>query len=342
MIEIGDQRLEIECHNDSGIFEKLEEEWNELLARSLTNTPFQRAEFQRVWWKHLGRGELCVLTMRHKSKRLIAIASLFVDEGQVLRWVGGEEIADYLDVIAPADFMDDALRAMWGFLKSAASPKWSQAILSNIPGWTPTPNTLKSLAIESGMNAEVTQIDVCPVVDLPESFEAYLAQIDKKQRHEINRKLRRAEGGEDTVTWYIVDSSRDIESETESFMALMASAAEDKAKFLTPKMRDAFKELFATLQRIGLLQLAFLAINGKKASAYVQFDYANRIWVYNSGFDVDSASTLSPGWVLLAKLIDHAIQNKRAVYDFMQGNEIYKYRFGGKDTGVWRVTVVRD
>jgi len=333
--------LEIECYNDPAVFEKLESEWNELLSRSLTNTPFQRAEFQRVWWKHLGRGELCVLTMHDENNKLIAIAPLFVDEGEILRWVGGEEIADYLDVIAPAEQMDAAIRAMWDFLKSAASPKWSQAILSNIPEWTPTPNTLQSLAVESGMKAEVTQIDVCPIVNLPDSFEAYLAQIDKKQRHEINRKLRRAEGGEDKVTWYIVDSSRDIESETESFIALMASAAEDKAKFLTPKMRAAFKDLFATMQRLGLLQLAFLEINGKKASAYAQFDYANRIWVYNSGFDVDAASTLSPGWVLLAKLIGHAIQNKRAVYDFMQGNEIYKYRFGGKDTGVLRVTVAR-
>lgn len=333
--------MNIECHKDAAVFEKLENEWNELLSHSLTNTPFQRAEFQRVWWKHLGQGELCVLTMRDENKKLIAIAPLFVDEGEILRWVGGEEIADYLDVIAPADLMDAAIRAMWDFLKSAASPKWSQAILSNIPGWTPTPNTLQSLAAESGMKVEVTQIDVCPIVNLPESFEAYLAQIDKKQRHEINRKLRRAEGGEDKVTWYIVDSSRDIDFETESFMALMASAAEDKAKFLTPKMRDTFKDLFVTMQRLGFLQLAFLEINGKKASAYAQFDYANRIWVYNSGFDVDSASTLSPGWVLLAKLIDHAIQNKRAVYDFMQGNEIYKYRFGGKDTGVFRVTLAR-
>ncbi len=331
--------MEIECYNDPAVFEKLESEWNKLLSRSLTNTPFQRAEFQRVWWKHLGHGELCVLTMRDESKKLIAIAPLFVDEGKVLRWVGGEEIADYLDVIAPAEQMDAAIRAMWSFLKSAASPQWSQAILSNIPEWTPTPNTLKSLAIESGMKAEVTQIDVCPVVNLPESFEAYLAQIDKKQRHEINRKLRRAEGGEDKVTWYIVDSSRDIGSETESFMTLMASAAEDKANFLTPKMRDTFKDLFSTMQYLGLLQLAFLEINGKKASAYAQFDYANRIWVYNSGFDVDSASTLSPGWVLLAKLIDHAIQNNRAVYDFMQGSEIYKYRFGGKDTAVWRIVI---
>jgi CelD/BcsL family acetyltransferase involved in cellulose biosynthesis len=333
--------LNIECYKDAAVFEKLENEWNELLSRSLTNTPFQRAEFQRVWWKHLGHGELCLLTMRDENKKLIAVAPLFVDEEKILRWVGGEEIADYLDVIAPADQMDAAIRAMWGFLKSAASPQWAQAILSNIPEWTPTPNRLKSLALESGMKAEVTQIDVCPIVNLPESFEAYLAQIDKKQRHEINRKLRRAEGGEDKVTWYIVDSSRDIDVETESFMALMASAAEDKAKFLTPKMREAFKDLFAVMHRSGFLQLAFLEINGKKASAYAQFDYANRIWVYNSGFDVDSASTLSPGWVLLAKLIDQAIQNKRAVYDFMQGNEIYKYRFGGKDTGVFRVTLER-
>ena len=333
--------MNIECHKDATVFEKLENEWNELLSRSLTNTPFQRAEFQCIWWKHLGRGELCLLTMRDENKKLIAIAPLFVDDGEILRWVGGEEIADYLDVIAPADQMDAAIRAMWGFLKSAASPKWSQAILSNIPEWTPTPNILKSLAVESGMKAEVTQIDVCPIVSLPDSFEAYLQQIDKKQRHEINRKLRRAEGGEDKVTWYIVDSSRDIDSETESFMTLMASAAEDKAKFLTPKVRDTFKDLFATMQHLGLLQLAFLEINGKKASAYAQFDYANRIWVYNSGFDVNSASTLSPGWVLLAKLIDQAIQNKRTVYDFMQGSEIYKYRFGGKDTGVFRVTLVR-
>ena len=331
--------MDIECHNDSGVFEKFENEWNELLSRSLTNTPFQRAEFQRVWWKHLGRGELCVLTMRDEYKKLIALAPLFVDNEKILRWVGGEEIADYLDVIAPADHIDAALRAMWDFLKSAASPKWVKAILSNIPEWTPTPTTLQSLAVEAGMKAEVTQIDVCPIVSLPDSFEAYLQQIDKKQRHEINRKLRRAEGGDDKVTWYIADSSRDIEAETESFMALMASAAEDKAKFLTPTMRDTFKDLFATMQSLGLLQLAFLEINGKKASAYVQFDYANRIWVYNSGFDVDSASTLSPGWVLTAKLIDQAIQNKRTVYDFMQGNEIYKYRFGGKDTGVWRIVI---
>ena len=39
--------------------------------------------------------------------------------------------------------------------------------------------------------------------------------------------------------------------------------------------------------------------------------------------------------------VEDAINNGRKEYDFMQGNEEYKYRFGGKDTLVFRLTVER-
>lgn len=333
--------MQIECYRDASVFEKLSSEWNELVSRSLTNTPFQRAEFQAAWWRHFGSGELCVLTMGDDSPEgnLVAIAPMFVDSDGTARWVGGEEIADYLDVIAPAELMEAAARAAWQWLNSPEAPKWRKLIFSNIPGWTPTPQTLASLAVADGLKAEVTQIDVSPVVNLPNTFEAYLKQLDSKQRHEINRKLRKAQGSEDPVTWYIVDSTRDILAETEAFMALMETASENKAAFLTSKMRDAFRDIFAVTQKEGLLQLAFLELSGKKAAAYAQFDYNNRIWVYNSGINPETAGTLSPGWVLLARLIEQAIAAGRTTYDFMQGNEDYKYRFGGQDTAVVRVII---
>jgi CelD/BcsL family acetyltransferase involved in cellulose biosynthesis len=333
--------MNVECCRDASVFETLASEWNELASRSLTNTPFQRAEFLAAWWRHFGSGELCVLTMRDDPPggKLIAIAPMFVDSDGIARWVGGEEVADYLDVIAPADSMEAAARAAWRWLRSPDAPKWTKLIFSNIPGWTPTPQTLASLATEDGLKAEVTRLDVCPVVNLPDSFDAYLKQLDSKQRHEINRKLRKAQGSEDPVTWYIVDSNRDILAETEAFMALMETAAENKAGFLTSKMRDAFRDIFAVIQKAGLLQLAFLEVNGRRVAAYVQFDYANRIWVYNSGINPDMAAALSPGWVLLARLIERAIVAGRTSYDFMQGSEDYKYRFGGKDTAVMRVTI---
>jgi CelD/BcsL family acetyltransferase involved in cellulose biosynthesis len=335
--------MQVNCHSDPSIFDTLAPEWNELASRSQTNTPFQRAEFQRVWWKHFGHGNLCVLTMRDDNGALAAIAPIFVDpaEGGTVRWVGGEEIADYLDLLAPAADMEMAARVMWDWLISPDGPDWKRMVLSNTPQWTQTLNHLHASAVTSGRQAAIIQLDVCPVVTLPNTFDAYLKQLDSKQRHEINRKLRRAQGSEDAVTWHIADRRQDIGEETNVFMDLMERASPHKAAFLTPQMRAAFRDTFAVMHAAGLLQLAFLEVGGKRAAAYAQFDYAGRIWVYNSGLDPQVGGPLSPGWVLLARLIEDAINNGRREYDFMQGNEDYKYRFGGKDTHVFRLVVER-
>ena len=50
--------------------------------------------------------------------------------------------------------------------------------------------------------------------------------------------------------------------------------------------------------REGYLQLAFMEVFGQKAGGYLNFDYGNKIWVYNSGLDRQFME-LSPGWVLL-------------------------------------------
>jgi CelD/BcsL family acetyltransferase involved in cellulose biosynthesis len=45
--------------------------------------------------------------------------------------------------------------------------------------------------------------------------------------------------------------------------------------------------------------------------------------------------------VLLANVIQHAIGLGRARFDFLQGSEDYKYRFGGMDTPIYRTLVRR-
>ncbi len=333
--------MQITCHSDPSRFQSLAAEWNSLLSQSLTNTPFQHPEFQAAWWRHFGHeGQLCLLEWR-EGERLVALAPIYLDpaEGGTVRWVGGEEIADYLDIIAPMELMETVTRQLWDWLASAAAPAWKRIQLSNTPHWTPTFQYLKSQAESASLVATVIQLDVCPVLTLPNTFDAYLKQIDSKQRHEINRKLRRAQGSEDAVTWYIVDRSRDIAAETEAFMALMETASAGKASFLTPQMRAAFHDIFATTFKAGMLQLAFLEVGGQRAAAYAQFDYADRIWLYNSGINPAVGGQLSPGWVLLARLIEDAINNGRKAFDFMQGSEDYKYRFGGKDTSVYRLVI---
>lgn len=333
--------MHLECISDPAAFESLAADWLALAGRSLTNTPFQRPEFQAAWWRNFGAGDLCLLVMRDDNNRLAALAPFYIDpaDGGTVRWVGGEEIADYLDILAPADLMESAAAHAWDWLNGPAASRWRRIQLSNTPGWTQTLHHFQARAMASGRKAVIAQLDVCPVIPLPNTFEAYLKQIDSKQRHEINRKLRRAQGGDDAVTWYLVDGRRDLAAETESFMGLMETASANKAAFLTPQMRAAFHDIFASAHKAGFLQLAFLEVNGVRAATYAQFDYANRIWLYNSGLNPEVGGQLSTGWVLLARLIEDAINNGRTEFDFMQGSEDYKYRFGGKDSSVFRLIV---
>jgi CelD/BcsL family acetyltransferase involved in cellulose biosynthesis len=179
-------------------------------------------------------------------------------------------------------------------------------------------------------------MEVCPVITLPESFEAHLAQMDKKQRHELRRKLRRAETA--TMDWYIVDDSHELTAETELFLQLMASANPDKAKFLqNPAHVAFFQRIVPMFYTLGWLQLAILRVEDVPAAAYLNFVYNHEVGVYNSGLNLEVGAAFSPGIVLLAYLIESAIQRGYRRFDFLRGDEEYKYRIGGRDEILYRM-----
>jgi CelD/BcsL family acetyltransferase involved in cellulose biosynthesis len=188
----------------------------------------------------------------------------------------------------------------------------------------------------------VQQDDTAPQFRLPLQYDQYLEeQVDKKQRHEIRRKQRRAER-EANAGFYIVGREQNLEAEMDDFIALQRASATNKAEFMTPEMRRFFNAAASTMMDAGYLRLCFLTLNGEKAAALFAFQYDRRFWLYNSGYDPDAYAQLSPGWVILAYSIQYAIVAGCQVFDFMQGNEEYKYRFGGTDYRVMRVLVYRD
>jgi CelD/BcsL family acetyltransferase involved in cellulose biosynthesis len=170
------------------------------------------------------------------------------------------------------------------------------------------------------------------------SFEEYLARLDKKQRHEIRRKLRRAaESGR--VRFYVVDQGADIEPELESFFQLMIQDP-NKALFLKDAMREQMSATIHAAHEAGYLWLGILEIDGAKAAASLNFDYKNKLWGYNSGVS-RAHMELSPGWVLLAHVIQWCCEHGRYEFDFMRGDEEYKYRFGGVNKYVMRTRVMK-
>jgi CelD/BcsL family acetyltransferase involved in cellulose biosynthesis len=198
---------------------------------------------------------------------------------------------------------------------------------------------MQAVASGRGWTAELQRLPPCPVVSLEGGWEAYLARLEKKQRHELRRKLRRADDHPEKVEMRIVSPAQDVGSEMESFLGLMA-LGDAKARFLQPAMRRQFVALTHEAHRCGCLNLAFLDVGGVPAAAYWSFDYGNRLWVYNSGLN-PAYSSLSPGWVLLGRLIQWAIDAGRTELDFLRGDEDYKYRLGGVERAIFRLTLMR-
>ena len=343
-------------------FDELAGEWNDLLACcSASHVPFLRHEYLRAWWQTLGGGEwspagagsmqpqVCVVAGFDQDNQLTGAAPLFFAQNRqgepALLLLGSIEISDYLDlVVGPADlpiFVD----ALFALLDSDQAPGWQAMDWYNIPETSPTLPALKEAAERRGWSYAQERLQPCPNISLPGDWEIYLTGIDKKQRHEIRRKMRRAEENPVPVRWYIIGGAErsleanSLEVEVEDFMSLMAQDPE-KERFLTPLMRAQMHSAAQAAFQSGWLQLAFLEVGGVKAAGYLNFDYAGHIWVYNSGLNFELRE-LSPGWVLLGYLLKWANENHRLTFDFMRGDEDYKYRFGGINRYIVRAIVRR-
>jgi CelD/BcsL family acetyltransferase involved in cellulose biosynthesis len=330
-------------------FAALAGEWNTLLAESTSNTLFLTHEWQSTWWNNLGEGELWILAWRQESTgRLVAIAPFYlITFGEdaasdlagkrQLNIVGCIEVSDYLDLIVAQGWEDDLYPALIGWLQSGDAPEWDILDLCNLPEYSPTQSALPAVLEQAGLQVRVFQEDVAPQFPLPMRFEEYLAtQVDKKQRHEIRRKMRRAER-EAVVGFQLYGPGQNLQAEVDDFIALQRASRADKSEFMTPRMHRFFHAAAQTLADAGWLRLCFLTLNGEKAASLFAFEYDGHFMLYNSGYDPDAHAHLSPGWVILAYAIQYAVATGCHRFDFMQGDEAYKYHFGSEDLRVMRV-----
>ena len=338
--------MRIDLHRDPSVFALLAPEWDALLPSATTNVIFLTREWQSTWWQHMKPGDLLVITVRDDADRLQAIVPLFRrqadDEQWTLSLVGCEDVSDYLDFIVRPDHEEAVCREVLQFLTSAQFPEWDRIELCNAPPTSTVYRVMHAAAEQAGLPVTRREQDVCPVIDLPSTWDEYLATLDKKQRHEIRRKIRRAEA-EATTTWYVVDPNQSgLPGEMESFFELHRLSSPKKSMFMDARMRGFFSDVSQALASQGWLHLSFIEMNGQKAAGMLSFEYGNRFEVYNSGYDPNSYAQLSPGIVLLSYCIQQAIQRKRTAFDFLRGDEEYKFRFGAKPTSVYEITIGRN
>jgi len=339
--------MEFKRYNTFDALASYQEDWNHILQSSASHVPFLTFGYLKTWWETRGGGEwpedsLLVLAAAFEEDELVGVAPLFQAENVLgkpaLMFVGAIEVSDFLDFIVTPENLQPFISGLMDFLLKEDLPRWDLLDLVNIIEESPTLAVLKKEADHRSWSHNQVILQPAPYIPLPGNFDQYLAGIDKKQRHEIRRKLRNVEQDLAESELYITEEPEKLEADVDAFLDMMAQDPH-KREFLTETMRQHLHNTARFALENGWLQLAFFTLDGNKAAANMSFNYNHRLWLYNSGWDWEYRE-YSPGWILIAYLIRWASENGVEEFDFMRGDEPYKYKFGGVDRHVFRVTLM--
>ncbi len=305
---------------------ELVETWRALAPVDLG--PFVRPEWVAVWRRHFGRrSELLMAAASEGSASLPwGMWAVELHESGVLEQVGGREVTDYA---APAVEDGNMERFAIGLGEMLASDEipWKRLHFEAVPADIGFHAPLADELAARSITVSLTFDEVCPVVELPDTFSEYMARLTRKHRHELRRKLRRfeSEAGRPEIE---TSTPERLEADLEQFFEWHKDAKGPKGGFLDLGYRDFFRDVAVTGAEHGWLKLTYLSAGGVRFSSCFGFEVGNTYFLYNSAHE-PKARELSPGIVHVAMLIENGIERGLERFDFLQGNERYKLELGG-------------
>ena len=267
-------------------------------------------------------------------------AAAFELIGDTLRFLGGTEVTDYMGPVGVPEAVAGSAHALWAGL--LARDEWREADLRGLAEDSPWLAELREAAVGHGLTVEETedQNGVAPLLDLPPTWDEYLAQIPSKLRHEIRRKAKKLEA--ETGPFRIETATEEtLLPFLDRFVELHRMSEGPKGVFMVPGMEIFFRRLGHTFCERGVFRLTFIRVRDELAAGTIGFSFEGTYSLYNSAFD-RKWQQLAPGMVLVAEDIRQAIDERCSVFDFLKGDYAYKYRFGARKRLVRRLVVSRD
>jgi CelD/BcsL family acetyltransferase involved in cellulose biosynthesis len=307
-----------------------------LLFERPERIPFQHPVWLRTWLAEFGdRCEPIFLTASGVNG-FNAIAPLMRADDRIT-FIGDHNICDFMDLLVAPEAGEDAYASIW---QQLCDEDWTELELWGLPETSPTRSAVLSLAKEAGYAAGEAKEAVAPRVALPSSWEEYLASLNKKDRHELRRKIRRVFESGAAVNFDVLSEQADVMVGVEQFLDLHTRSRMDKTEFMTEEMASFFRRMTSAMAAQGLIKLFMLTINARPAACVLCFDAGDHIYMYNSGYDPEFGG-LAVGLVSKALALQWAIENGKAGVDFLRGNEPYKYDLGAVDREIYRLVVRR-
>ena len=283
----------------------------------------------KVWWEAFGGvGEL-YLRMLRQGEEIIGFAPLMVNE-EVASFIGSEDVCDYLDFPVIAGREREFFKILLDDLKERGMKKLN---LRPVRADSTVITQLVDVAQNRGYEVLCNSDDVSLELDLPGTWNEYLATLKNKQRHEVRRKLRRLRETSG-VEHHCVETGRDVQDYLDTFLKLFSLSKHDKASFMNQRRERFFKSLAKAMAEAGLLRLGILQLDKVPAAMTMGFDYDDSHYLYNSAYD-PQFSYLSVGLLCKVLCLKESIERGKRKWNFLKGGEPYKYQLGGQEVPLY-------
>ena len=301
--------IQIEEIVSATAFQELRPEWENLWRRCLRATPFQSPHWLLPWWKHFGGSGLWCLAVRAGGE-LVGLVPCFIWDRKLL--LIGTGITDYLDALIDPEWEAISMAAIMPLL-TQQSHHWDQCDFQQ----------LRANSSLCGTDAAVQ--DVCPVLDLSTPDVPMLKKAAYYLRHAANFGTVRIEAA----------AEQNFERCFSEFLRLHQLRWKNEAVLKEADLKTFHYEVAFQFLRLAALRLYVLYLDRRAIAAWYGFESHRRVYYYLGGFD-PAFEKLSPGAILIAHAIRQAREHGAREFDFLRGQERYKYSWGAHDTFTYR------
>ncbi len=296
----------------------LVEAWDRLAHDA--GTPFLTHAWLSCWWSAFGSGDPQWVTLSDDDGSLRAGAFVHRARGR-LAACANVHSGDW-DALARDD---EARSELWEALAGLGAQRVHlQAMDEHRSGVGPACASLR----EAGYRVLCVPGPFCPWMSLPGSWEELIASVSGGLRQQVKKRERGLER-EGTVVFRTVRDGPTLEDDLDAFLKLEAAGWKGEAGtaiLSTPSTERLYRDFARAAAQRGWLRLGLLELDGTLIAASYDCAFAGNAYLLKTTFS-EAHGHLSPGLVMLARVLDSLIGERVGSYDFLGDPDTYKTRW---------------
>ena len=168
---------------------------------------------------------------------------------------------------------------------------------------------------------EIKKSDVSVFLKLPTDYEQYLNMLSKKNRHELKRKKRIFE-----ERFGLLSSEKSKDKDIfDNFIKMHKKSTGKKSNYMSGAVEDFYRSLYDQEDWF----IYYLSFEGSMISSAFVYESEIVDYLYNSCRD-HNLDEYNTGTYLNDQLLQNSFNNSKKYFDFLKGDEKYKFDFGGQ------------